>query len=246
MVSSITPNTAGATALGVDPRFQRNGVGQAQQQQREGAAVGDRVELSAASIAQSRESVRAGLMQIHEALAAGHEAQSMLVKLQTLAKTGGVDAQAEMKSTLAAFAERIEAAIARGATMLSGQAVTIQAEPGAAPVTIDGVDLTLKVTAGDVLAVTSDAQANDPALPEAVQRSLEKLQDAMSRLLESVRSLEAHQSFLGVAQSAAGVRTDLDADSARLLALQVRQGLEKTAAPIANVEPAAVLSLFRA
>ena len=33
---------------------------------------------------------------------------------------------------------------------------------------------------------------------------------------------------------------------ARLLALQVRQGLESAGAPIANVEPQAVLSLFRA
>jgi hypothetical protein len=43
------------------------------------------------------------------------------------------------------------------------------------------------------------------------------------------------------------VRRDLDTDAARLLALQVRQGLEKTgASPIANVEPQAVLTLFRA
>ena len=242
MVSSITPGTAGANALGVDPRFQRNGAVQTPQQ-REGAAVGDRVELSGATLAQARESVRAGMMQIHEALAAGHDAQAMLVKVQALTKTGGAEAQAELKSTLSAFAERIEAAIARGATMLSGQAVTVQAEPGTAPVNIDGVDLTL---GGETLGVSADAQANDPAVPEAVQRSLEKLQDAMSRLLDAVRSLEAHQGFLGVAQSAAGVRADLDADSARLLALQVRQGLEKSSGPIANVEPQAVLSLFRA
>ena len=38
-----------------------------------------------------------------------------------------------------------------------------------------------------------------------------------------------------------------DADSARLMALQVRQGLESVGtAAIANVEPQAVLSLFRA
>jgi hypothetical protein len=43
------------------------------------------------------------------------------------------------------------------------------------------------------------------------------------------------------------VRTDLDADGARLMALQVRQGLEAAGAgAIANVEPQAVLSLFRA
>jgi hypothetical protein len=43
------------------------------------------------------------------------------------------------------------------------------------------------------------------------------------------------------------VRHDLDADGARLLALQVRQGLEGVgSAPIANADPQSVLSLFRA
>ena len=65
--------------------------------------------------------------------------------------------------------------------------------------------------------------------------------------LAAVRGLEAHQGFLGAAEnSVAGVRRDLDADSARLLALQVRQGLEGAGpSPIANVEPQAVLALFR-
>jgi hypothetical protein len=116
-------------------------------------------------------------------------------------------------------------------------------------VVIDGVDLALKAdpTRADVIGVPAEAQANDPALPQAVQRSMEKLQEAMTRLLESVRALEAHQGFLGAVEGAANVRGDLDADSARLLALQVRQGLEAVGAPaIANVEPQAVLSLFRA
>jgi hypothetical protein len=43
-----------------------------------------------------------------------------------------------------------------------------------------------------------------------------------------------------------GVQTDLDAEGARLLALQVRQGLSQSnATSIVNVEPGAVLSLFR-
>jgi hypothetical protein len=88
---------------------------------------------------------------------------------------------------------------------------------------------------------------DDEGLPTAVQKSLEKLQEAMTRLLDAMRALEAHQGFLGAAEGAANVRSDLDADSARLLALQVRQGLEAAgSASIANVEPQAVLSLFRA
>jgi hypothetical protein len=115
-------------------------------------------------------------------------------------------------------------------------------------VQIDGVDLTLKSDpdGDDVIGVSSQAQANDPGLPQSVQRSMEKLQDAMGRLLESVRALEAHQGFLGAVEGVANVSNDLDADGARLLALQVRQGLEASgASAIANVEPQAVLSLFR-
>jgi hypothetical protein len=68
----------------------------------------------------------------------------------------------------------------------------------------------------------------------------------MGRLLDSARALEAHQGFLGAAEGAAGMGAALDADGARLMALQVRQSLEALgAASIANVEPQAVLALFR-
>lgn len=243
MVSSIVPGATSAQTLGVDQRFAR---GAPQAQRREDATgQGDRVELSGAAIAGARESVRAGIAQIQEALALGHEAQAMLVQVQTAAKSGS---QADLDSALSAFAQRLEAAMARGASLVSGGQVSVQAEPGSAPVTIDGVDLSLKAepTADDVISVSSDASATDLALPSAVQKSMEKLQDAMGRLLDSVRALEAHQGFLGAAEGAANVRGDLDADTARLLALQVRQGLEAIgSAPIANVEPQAVLSLFR-
>ena len=85
----------------------------------------------------------------------------------------------------------------------------------------------------------------DEATLQAAQKSMENLQAAMGRLVDSARALEAHQGFLSAAE--AGARGDFDADGARLLALQVRQGLEAAGAvSIANAEPQAVLSLFRA
>lgn len=243
MVSSITPNTAGASALGVDQRLARANI--TPQRRDAPAAAGDSVELSRASIAASRESVRNGIAQVQEALALGHEAQAMLVQVNAATKGGS---QADLQAALNSFAERLEAAIARGAALVTGGQVSVQAEPGAAALSIDGVDLRLKAAPdeADVLSVSSQAQADDPGLPQAVQKSLEKLQEAMTRLLDSVRALEAHQGFLGAAE-AANVRGDLDADTARLLALQVRQGLEKTGGvAIANAEPQAVLALFKA
>jgi hypothetical protein len=188
--------------------------------------------------------VRAGMSQVHEALAAGHDAQAMLVKVQALAKSGD---QSALTDTLNAFNQRIEAAIGRGASVLAGEGISVQAEPGAPPVTIAGVDLRLKAepSLSDLMIVSAEARADDASLPQAAQKSMESLQEAMTRLVDSARSLEAHQGFLGAAE--AGARGDFDADSARLLALQVRQGLQATGgAAIANAEPQAVLSLFRA
>jgi hypothetical protein len=234
MVSSIVPGANGAHTLGVDTRFQRTG----QTQQRTDETAGDKVELSSAALSNARESVRASMAQVHEALAAGHDAQAMLVKLQALSKSGD---QAGVTDLLSAFGQRIDSAIKRGAFVLAGQDVSVQAEPGASSVTISGVDLRL---GGDILTMLSDAGADEATL-QAAQKSMENLQAAMGRLVDSARALEAHQGFLGAAE--AGARGDFDADGARLLALQVRQGLESAGGmSIANAEPQAVLSLFRA
>lgn len=244
MVTSIVPGAAGAGALGFDTRYAR--LTQTPER-RESAANGDRVELSAASVAAARESVRDGIAQVQEALALGREAMSMLLTVQGVAR--GEGGQAELDAALRSFAERLDAALERGVRLAAGEDVAVQAEPGAAPVVIGGVDLRLRPApdAADAISVSADARADDAALGQAAQRSLDKLQEAMGRLLDAVRALEAHHGFLGAAEGAGGVRRDLDTDGARLLALQVRQGLEAAGAPaIANVEPQAVLSLFRA
>ncbi|MEQ1709174.1 MAG: hypothetical protein ABL864_12675 [Terricaulis sp.] len=249
MVSSIVPgNVSGAAgSLGADARLPRpasSGV-----VRHEDAALGDRVELSAASLAAVRDSVRAAVAQVQQALAIGHDAQTMLVEVQSIARNGG--GQDELDAVLQAFTRRVEGALDQGARLIAGEDVSVQAEPGGAPLTISGVDLRLKDGPGhgDIFSVSATADAADRSLPQAAQRSLDALQTAMGKLLDSARALEAHQGFLGAVEGAlAGVvRNDLDADGARLLALQVRQGLEGAGArPIANAEPQAVLALFRA
>ncbi len=234
MVSSIVPGANGAQSLGVDARFTRP----TQPQRRDDATQGDKVELSSAAISNARESVRAGMSQVHEALAAGHDAQAMLVKIQAQAKAGD---QAGLADTLAAFGQRVDSAIGRGAVVLAGEDVAVQAEPGGSAVTIPGVDLRLD---SSVLLVSGDAQVSDASLSQAARKSMENLAEAMGRLVDSARALEAHQGFLAAAE--AGARGDFDADGARLLALQVRQGLDAVGGmSIANAEPQAVLSLFR-
>lgn len=246
MVSSILPGTTGANALGVDTRYQRPQTQTSSLQRDE--AQGDRVELSASSLSAARESVRAGLSQVHQALVAGQDAQSMLLQIQDLARNGGD--QAQLDALLNGYMKRIDGALSGGAGLVAGAAVTVQAEPNSGPVTIAGVDLRLKASPAedDVLQVPAQAQSDEPQLQTQVQKSLEALQAEMERLIEQARALEAHQGFLGAAEGAASssVRHDLDADGARLMALQVRQGLSQAPADgIANVEPQAVLALFR-
>ncbi len=246
MVSSIVPGAVGAGVLGADLRFARPGGANDPRQER--AAAGDRVEISAASLAAVRESVRAGIAQAHHALAVGHDVQATLVNMQGLARAGG--AQADLDAMLSALSQRVETAIAQGARLLAGEDLQVQAEPGASPLTLKGADLRLRdePSERDVLAVGKQTRLDDPDLAQALLRSLETLQAAMGQMLETVQALEAHQGFLSAAEGAvAGVRGDLDAEGARLLSLQVRQGLQSIgAAPIANVEPQAVLALFRA
>lgn len=241
MVSSIVPGSASGIPA-PEPRLQRSAP--APQQKQQGNGVSDRVDVSAAGLGAARESVREGLMQIHHALALGHDAQAMLVKIQALTRNGP-EAQAEVSEVLSSFVDRLETALAQGAHLAGGQGLEIQAEPASAPLSIAGVDLR---PGKGVIGVDVDARADDPGLPTAVQRSLEALQDAMGRLLDSARALEAHLGFLNTASGVStSVRHDLDADGARLLALQIRQGLEGAGSvPIANAEPQSVLSLFRA
>lgn len=247
MVTSITSglNGVGAAALGAEARLPR-APGLEGEGREATARISDRVELSASSWSSARESVRQGLSQVHLALAVGHDAQGMLLKVQEFARTGGE--QADLDALLRQYASRVEAAIGQGASLLAGEDMNVDAEPGGAPVQLHGADLRLKgePSWGDVIAIPADADAGKPAaLARAAQKSLDALQGAMEKLLGAARALEAHQGFLSAIESAGAVNGDLNADSARLAALQVRQGLERIAGPIANADPQAVLALFR-
>jgi len=243
MVSSIVPGaTAGANALGVDPRLARSAA-QGGTISEDRSARQDRVEISGpAAFAASRDSVASGLAQVQQALSLARDAQNMLLKVQGVANDPNAS-QADLSDLLQDYATSFGAA-ARANLLVQGQDISVNAEPGSPPLTIAGADLSL---GGDVIGVSSDANADDSALSAMAQGSLDRLQGVMENLSDASGSLQAHQGFLGAAQNAITGVTDLNADSARLLALQVRQGLETSGGrAIANVEPQAVLALFRA
>ena len=241
MVSSIVPGTTSAGALGADTRFNRHAGANAATADAN-ANASDRVEVSGpAAWAAARDSVTNGLLQLEAALSAGRDAQSMLLSAQSAAS------QSDLDALLGNYSSNVNDAIAGGAVLVGGGAISVQAEPGAAPLTITGVNLQLGGDGG-ALALASKAELGDPSLAGQVQSSLDTVQSMMQRYSDAARALQTHQGFLGAVNDVnANVRTDLDADSARLLALHVRQGLEASGGgAIANVEPQAVLSLFRA
>jgi hypothetical protein len=247
MVSSINPGATSAGALGADPRYTRPAPQSGLQRGGE-ANAGDRVDVSgAAAWAAARESVGAGLAQLQQALSVGRDAQTTLVQVQALADPNAT--QVQLNDLLQGYAARYGAAAGQGASLIGGQDLSVQAEPGGAALTISGADLALKAQPGAdaVIQVASNASLSDrAALQQAAQTSLDRLQGVVDTLNDASRALGAHQGFLGAAQGAASTVTDLNADSARLLALQVRQGLESVGHSIANVEPQAVLALFKA
>ncbi|MFT3727335.1 MAG: hypothetical protein QM759_05900 [Terricaulis sp.] len=241
MVSSIVPGTAGANTLGVDTRFKHHHTAGTQTNDNS-ASGGDRVDVSGpAAWAAARDSVTNGLAQLDAAMSAGRDAQNMLLAAQS------AGSQADLDGLLQNYSAGVSDAIAGGAVLVGGGSISVQAEPGAAPLAISGGNLQLGAD-GSVLSLASDAQLSDPAFQGQVQGSLDAVQSMMTRYSDAARGLQAHQGFLGAVNDVnANVRTDLDADGARLLALQVRQGLDGAGVgAIANADPQAVLSLFRA
>lgn len=233
MVASITPNTAGAAALGAEPRVARPQLTLPQKPQTATNSEAAQVTLSDAASAfrAAQASVTDGLAALDLALAAGREALLHLNEIGEAAR-GGEDAQ----DAIDAYARGLERA---DSALLFGESIEIDAEPGAQPLAIAGADIRL----GALIAVPADAQSATPAdIARAAQTGASVLQQHLTRLETVARSLEAHAGFLSAAgNDGAGV----DADAARLLALQVRQGLAGSGAAIANAQPQAVLSLFK-
>ncbi len=211
-------------------------------------ASGDALSVSSSGQwAAVRESVRAGLAQIDAAQSAGAQLRDVAAQIRSAASQSPRD-NAAIETLIAGLATAVNEAIEGGASLLAGLDLSIQAEPGAAPLIVEGFDARVSNAPqeGGVFAFgIGDAAAE--GLSEAASQSLTRLDAALSRLATARRTLSAHESFLNAASGAReSVRSDLDADSARLLALQIRQGIEAAGgSAIANAEPQALLSLFR-
>lgn len=236
MVASITPGTTsgttGAGALGVETRLARPQLTLPQRPQAQQADDAARVSVSeaAANWRASQASVSDGLAALDLALAAGREALVRLNEIGEAARNGG-----DVQGALDAYAETLDQA---ESALLLGRGLEIDAEPGANPLTIAGADIQL--SALGLPANADDASA--AAIARNAQDGAALLQQHLTRFDAAARALEAHAGFLS---AVGGEARDVDADSARLLALQVRQDLGAAGLAIANAQPQAVLALFR-
>ena len=258
MVSSIVPGTPGSLgAVGADTRLSQLAKQKADAANAEGGArsSGDTVQIGgAAAWRAARQSVAAGLEQVQLALEIGREAQGFLAKLGSAAAAYSQDEDAaaqQLSALISGFSERVQEAVQSGSRLLSGEGVSVKAEPGGAPIEIEGLNLNIAdndIAENGVFTFSfSSATASDPAaLIQEVDRSRANLQAGLQRLADAAKALETHSGFLGAVSDLEGVNADLDAEGARLLALQVRQDLQGfDGGGIANVEPQAVLALFR-
>lgn len=242
---------AGLSSLGVDPR---NRPTLSLLNMQSDAATSDSVNLSDSALwSAAAASVREGLSQLNKVIEAGENAERLLRDLQDATKAYNEDpssGRGEIDELLASLQGAADDAEANGVRIVRGQSLSVTAEPGAAPITIPGIDLQVRNAPNrdDLIQVSSSGSIDGVELERQVKASLENLRAQLGRLSEARAGLDQHFGLLGAAEGAvsAGVQTDLDADSARLLALQVRQGLDSAGASIVNVEPQAVLSLFRA
>lgn len=204
-----------------------------------GAESGERVSVSdAASLWRGAgDSVQAGIAALDLALAGGRQAVQNLNDIADAVRAGG-----DVQGAIDAYQDGLKAA---NSPLLQGEDIAVTAEPGAAPLTISSADLSLDGPLVRVPAHAADMAG--AALSRAAIDGAASVQGVLTRLDSAARGLDAHAGFVDAAARAIGARTDLDADGARLMALQVRQGLDGVdGLSIANAQPQTVLSLFKA
>lgn len=148
----------------------------------------------------------------------------------------------------------VDSVVESGSLLATGGTLSIDADPdGAQDLEITGLDLRVKAEAGDgdtvLLTRTASVATLDGALgaEKAADASIARIDAGLRKVEAGAARLEGHDRLLSALENAlsAQVTTDLDADAARLIALQVRQELSRSASPIANASPSAVLALFR-
>ncbi|HLY79457.1 MAG TPA: flagellin [Caulobacteraceae bacterium] len=149
------------------------------------------------------------------------------------------------KANLAKIQQAISAAGVGGVNLLDG---STNGDASVSAATLSGVNLSL---GGPVIGVGAGASLGDPSGAAAIATQLgaaiDKVGQAVDQISAQGQAIESHLSLVAQAGlSVSGVNGGLDADGARLAALQVQQQMSLTSGAVANQSPNAILALFQA
>jgi len=177
------------------------------------------------------------------AAASGSLIEGLLAQMRDAAVSAadpnvGGDARSALNAGFQSGLTQIQAAIGAasvdGANLLDGS--------GAGQSGLAAFDFSL---GGPLIGVGANASLNEP---QAAAALVNQLDAALGDVGDAVTALGAQSDALqagGLTSAAGGVDPALDADGARLAALQVQQQIAAGAGAIGNQAPAAVLALFR-
>ncbi|MBI1188061.1 MAG: hypothetical protein GC206_12170 [Alphaproteobacteria bacterium] len=249
MVGTVNPSSLTSAGAAFDARPSRDAQRPAESDGHTTRAAGGEERDPALAWRAARESARLALADLDLTLSAGNAAAALAAQIGDAARANDA---ALVASLLEEFRAGVSSAIEAGGSGAAGAVVRVQIEADAPPFEIAGLDLRVKAEAGERAAVqfTTSSGAASPddaaAVARAADETLARIQAELTRLRGAAQRLETHDAFLAAAEGAlaGGVRADLNAETARLLALQVRQGLVAGAGAIATANPESVLGLF--
>ena len=155
---------------------------------------------------------------------------------------------AGFQSDLAAISQTVSGASFNGVNLVDGST----GSAGADGATLNGVDLT---PSGPLIGLAAGASLTDPAGAASIAgqlgHAIDNVGKAVGQIASQGQAIATHLSVVAQAGIAlqpslsGAINTGLDADGARLAALQVQQQLTTTGAPLASNTPQAILALFR-
>jgi flagellin len=191
------------------------------------------------------------------AVTAGGAVQSLLAQMRQDAvsasdPTLGADSRAALdsgfQSDLAQISQTVAGASFNGVNLLDGST----ANAGADGAALNGIDLT---PTGSLIGLPAGASLSDPSSAAAIASQLgtaiDNVGQAVGQIAAQGQAIATHLSVVAQAglslQPSLGsqVNGGLDADGARLAALQVQQSLASTGSSVASQAPQAMLALFR-
>ncbi|MBT9445768.1 MAG: hypothetical protein IV086_08730 [Hyphomonadaceae bacterium] len=211
----------------------------------------------------SREDVAAAKGALDLFIAAARQVRGLLLEARDLALRAAepetpdaarVAQDVPFRALVQELTKLVDSAIGRGGALLTGASVPVAADPDSAQdLEVAGLDLRIKARAGedDAIRLTTASTISTidgaQAAARAADESIARIDAGLRRIESGTARLDGHDRLLSALDNAlaAHVRTDFDADAARLIALQVKQELSRASSPIASAAPSSVLALFR-